>query len=98
MFYCYSISYMYTEKTEVFLELFGNSEIRHHTEETLKHVAAQLYLAVTDTLSSDTHTHPCMDISLLKVSVNVMNVKFLYIMCKDTAQLLLMGLFVSVQY
>ncbi|RXN22893.1 dynein assembly factor axonemal [Labeo rohita] len=54
------------EKTEVFLEVFGNSEIRKETEETLKHAAAQLSLSITNTLSSDSHTHPCLDTSLLK--------------------------------
>ncbi|XP_062848763.1 dynein axonemal assembly factor 3-like isoform X2 [Trichomycterus rosablanca] len=54
------------EKTEFFLEQFGNSEIRHQTEETLKSIAAQLSLSVTDTLSTDTHTHPCLDTSFLK--------------------------------
>ncbi|XP_051537998.1 dynein axonemal assembly factor 3-like [Myxocyprinus asiaticus] len=54
------------KKTEVFLEVFGNSEIRSMTEETLKHAAAQLSLSITNTLSSDSHTHPCLDTSLLK--------------------------------
>ncbi|KAK7118707.1 hypothetical protein R3I94_022264 [Phoxinus phoxinus] len=54
------------KKTEVFLEVFGNSEIRKETEETLKHAAAQLSLSITNTLSSDSHAHPCLDTSLLK--------------------------------
>ncbi|XP_067291514.1 dynein axonemal assembly factor 3-like [Pseudorasbora parva] len=54
------------KKTEVFLEVFGNSEIRKETEETLKHAAAQLSLSITHTLSSDSHMHPCLDTSLLK--------------------------------
>ncbi|XP_067234666.1 dynein axonemal assembly factor 3-like [Chanodichthys erythropterus] len=54
------------KKTEVFLEVSGNSEIRKETEETLKHAAAQLSLSITHTLSSDSHTHPCLDTSLLK--------------------------------
>lgn len=58
---------IFPEKTEVFLEMFGNSEIRKETEEMLKHAAAQLSLSITNTLSSDSHTHPCLDTSLLKV-------------------------------
>uniref|UniRef100_A0A672KT83 Dynein axonemal assembly factor 3 n=1 Tax=Sinocyclocheilus grahami TaxID=75366 RepID=A0A672KT83_SINGR len=54
------------KKTEVFLEVFGNSEIRKETEETLRHAAAHLSLSVTNTLSSDSHSHPCLDTSLLK--------------------------------
>nr|XP_055038325.1 dynein axonemal assembly factor 3-like [Misgurnus anguillicaudatus] len=54
------------KKTEVFLEIFGNSEIRSETEETLKHAAAELSLSITNTLSSDSNTHPCLDTSLLK--------------------------------
>ncbi|KAL6489143.1 hypothetical protein MHYP_G00028840 [Metynnis hypsauchen] len=54
------------EKTEVFLELFGNSAIRCQTEETLKHVAAQHSLSVTDMLDTCTPSHPCFDTSLLK--------------------------------
>ncbi|XP_060777097.1 dynein axonemal assembly factor 3-like [Neoarius graeffei] len=55
------------EKTEVFLELFGNSEIRSETDSKLKHVASQLSLSVTDSLDADTpYTHPCLDTSLLK--------------------------------
>ncbi|XP_028989539.1 dynein axonemal assembly factor 3-like isoform X2 [Betta splendens] len=52
------------EKTEVFLEVFGNSEIRSQTEETLRHGALQLSLSVTDTL--ETATHPCLNTTLLK--------------------------------
>lgn len=52
------------EKTEVFLEVFGNSEIRSQTEEMLRRVALQLSLSITDTL--DTVTHPCLNTTLLK--------------------------------
>ncbi|XP_049916669.1 dynein axonemal assembly factor 3-like [Epinephelus moara] len=52
------------EKTEVFLEVFGNGEIRSQTEETLRHAASQLSLAVTETL--ETATHPCLNTTLLK--------------------------------
>ncbi|XP_010750116.3 dynein assembly factor 3, axonemal [Larimichthys crocea] len=52
------------EKTEVFLELFGNSEIRSQTEETLRHAASQLILSVTETLETATHT--CLNTTLLK--------------------------------
>ncbi|XP_072229937.1 dynein axonemal assembly factor 3-like [Leuresthes tenuis] len=52
------------EKTEVFLEVFGNSQIRSQTEETLRRAAAQLSLCVTETL--DTATHSCLDTTLLK--------------------------------
>ncbi|KAK2820304.1 hypothetical protein Q5P01_023263 [Channa striata] len=52
------------EKTELFLELFGNSEIRSQTEETLRHAALQLSLSVTDTL--ETVTNPCLNTTLLK--------------------------------
>ncbi|XP_028825780.1 dynein assembly factor 3, axonemal isoform X2 [Denticeps clupeoides] len=52
------------EKVEVFLEVFGNSEIRCQTEECIKLAASHLTLSVTDSL--DTHIHPCLDTSLLK--------------------------------
>ncbi|KAI1896302.1 hypothetical protein AGOR_G00093390 [Albula goreensis] len=52
------------EKTEVFLEVFGNSEIRSQTEQTLKQTACQLSLAVTDTLN--TPTNPCLDTTMLR--------------------------------
>ncbi|KAM4624492.1 dynein axonemal assembly factor 3 [Polymixia lowei] len=52
------------EKTEVFLELFGNSEIRRQTEETLRHAASCLSLSVSDTL--ETASHACLDTTLLK--------------------------------
>ncbi|XP_071763452.2 dynein axonemal assembly factor 3 [Centroberyx gerrardi] len=52
------------EKTEVFLEVFGNSEIRSQTEETLRRAASQLSLSVTDTL--ETATHSCLDTTQLK--------------------------------
>ncbi|XP_043082250.1 dynein axonemal assembly factor 3-like [Puntigrus tetrazona] len=54
------------KKTEVFLEVFGNSEIRKETDEMLKHAAAQLSLSIGNALSSDSHSHPCLDTSLLK--------------------------------
>ncbi|KAK3571777.1 hypothetical protein QTP86_018706, partial [Hemibagrus guttatus] len=56
------------EKTDVFLELFGNSEIRSQTDDKLKHIAGRLFLAVTDTMDADTdtHIHPCLDTSFLK--------------------------------
>ncbi|KAM7381745.1 hypothetical protein PAMA_012540 [Pampus argenteus] len=52
------------KKTEVFLEVFGNSEIRSETEETLRCAASQLSLSVTDTL--ETAAHPCLNTTLLK--------------------------------
>ncbi|XP_035521159.1 dynein assembly factor 3, axonemal-like [Morone saxatilis] len=52
------------EKTEVFLEVFGNSEIRSQTEEILRHAASQLSLSVTETLETATHT--CLNTTLLK--------------------------------
>lgn len=55
----------FLEKTEVFLELFGNSEIRSQTVETLKYAASQLSLSVTET--QETPTHSCLDTAQLKV-------------------------------
>ncbi|XP_041830598.1 dynein assembly factor 3, axonemal-like [Melanotaenia boesemani] len=52
------------EKTEVFLEVFGNSEIRSQTEETLRQAASQLSLFVTETLEAAMHA--CLDTALLK--------------------------------
>ncbi|XP_033840364.1 dynein axonemal assembly factor 3-like [Periophthalmus magnuspinnatus] len=52
------------EKTEVFLEIFGNSEVRSHTAETLRHAASRLIVSVTETMEEA--THPCLDTSLLK--------------------------------
>ncbi|XP_041938527.1 dynein assembly factor 3, axonemal-like [Alosa sapidissima] len=52
------------EKVEVFLEVFGNSEIRNQTEEILRYAATQLSLSVSDMLS--TQIHPCLDTGLLK--------------------------------
>ncbi|KAJ7984564.1 hypothetical protein DPEC_G00356100 [Dallia pectoralis] len=52
------------EKTEVFLEVFGNSEVRSQTAEILKHVASQLSFLVTDTL--ETPAHPCLDTTHLR--------------------------------
>ncbi|KAG7227810.1 hypothetical protein INR49_013604 [Caranx melampygus] len=52
------------EKTEVYLEVFGNSEIRSQTEEILRRAASQLSLCVTETM--ETATHPCLNTALLK--------------------------------
>ncbi|XP_075949732.1 dynein axonemal assembly factor 3 isoform X1 [Anarhichas minor] len=52
------------EKTEVFLEVFGNGEIRSQTEETLRRAASQLTLSVTETL--ETATHASLNTTLLK--------------------------------
>uniref|UniRef100_H3DCK0 Dynein axonemal assembly factor 3 n=1 Tax=Tetraodon nigroviridis TaxID=99883 RepID=H3DCK0_TETNG len=52
------------EKTEVFLELFGNSEIRSQTAEMLKCAASQLSLSVTET--QETPTHSCLNTAQLK--------------------------------
>uniref|UniRef100_A0A3Q3B840 Dynein axonemal assembly factor 3 n=1 Tax=Kryptolebias marmoratus TaxID=37003 RepID=A0A3Q3B840_KRYMA len=52
------------EKTEVFLEVFGNSEIRSQTEETLQRAASQLSLSVTETLEAARHA--CLNTTLLK--------------------------------
>ncbi|XP_018533833.1 dynein axonemal assembly factor 3 [Lates calcarifer] len=52
------------EKTEVYLEVFGNGEIRSQTEEILKHAASQLSLCVTETM--ETAAHPCLNTTLLK--------------------------------
>ncbi|KAM9425866.1 dynein axonemal assembly factor 3 [Pholidichthys leucotaenia] len=51
-------------KTEVFLEVFGNGEIRSQTKEILQHVASQLTLIVTET--SETPNHTCLNTALLK--------------------------------
>lgn len=53
------------EKVEVFLELFGNSEVRSQTEEILKYAATHLSLSVSDMLN--TEIHACLDTGLLKV-------------------------------
>uniref|UniRef100_A0A3P8NVV8 Dynein axonemal assembly factor 3 n=1 Tax=Astatotilapia calliptera TaxID=8154 RepID=A0A3P8NVV8_ASTCA len=50
------------EKTEVFLEVFGNAEIRSQAEEVLQRVASQLSLSVTETMA----THACLNTTLLK--------------------------------
>ncbi|KAK5850763.1 hypothetical protein PBY51_001612 [Eleginops maclovinus] len=52
------------EKTEVFLEVFGNGEIRSQTGETLRHAASHLSLSVTETL--ETAAHSCLNTTLLK--------------------------------
>uniref|UniRef100_A0A665UZ60 Dynein axonemal assembly factor 3 n=1 Tax=Echeneis naucrates TaxID=173247 RepID=A0A665UZ60_ECHNA len=52
------------KKTEVYLEVFGNSEIRSQTEEILRRAASQLSLCVTETM--ETATHPCLNTTLLK--------------------------------
>ncbi|XP_010902966.1 dynein assembly factor 3, axonemal [Esox lucius] len=52
------------EKTEVFLEVFGNSEVRSQTLEMLRHVASQLSLLVTETLEKA--AHPCLDTTHLR--------------------------------
>ncbi|XP_068162303.1 dynein axonemal assembly factor 3-like isoform X2 [Antennarius striatus] len=52
------------EKTEIFLDVFGNSEIRSQTEETLRHAASQLSLMVTEAL--ETPAHSCLNTTLLK--------------------------------
>ncbi|KAM4716000.1 dynein axonemal assembly factor 3 [Anableps anableps] len=52
------------EKTEVFLELFGNTQIRSQTEETLRRAASQLILSVTET--TEDVMNPCLNTTLLK--------------------------------
>ncbi|XP_015249754.1 PREDICTED: dynein assembly factor 3, axonemal-like isoform X2 [Cyprinodon variegatus] len=52
------------EKTEVFLELFGNAEIRSQTEETLRQAASQLILSVTETVEDAMHA--CLNTTFLK--------------------------------
>ncbi|XP_046906753.1 dynein axonemal assembly factor 3-like [Hypomesus transpacificus] len=51
------------EKTEVFLELFGNSEVRSQTDDTLRHLAAQLSFSVSNRQEDP---HPCLNTSHLK--------------------------------
>lgn len=62
-------SYCCSEKAEIFLEIFGNSEIRAQTEETLKCVASNLSLSVTEML--ETPTHSCLNTTSLKVAAGV---------------------------
>ncbi|XP_061562227.1 dynein axonemal assembly factor 3-like [Phycodurus eques] len=52
------------EKTETFLEVFGNSVIRNQTHDTVKRLASQLWHHVSDIPESD--AHPCFNTSLLK--------------------------------
>lgn len=58
----------FSEKAEVFLELFGNSEIRSQTAETLKSAASQLLLSVTEL--QETPTHSCLNTTQLKVPLS----------------------------
>ncbi|XP_061666446.1 dynein axonemal assembly factor 3-like isoform X2 [Syngnathoides biaculeatus] len=51
-------------KTETFLEVFGNSLLRSQTDETVKRVASQLLLHVSDVPDSD--GNPCLNASLFK--------------------------------
>uniref|UniRef100_A0A3P8SLY9 Dynein axonemal assembly factor 3 n=1 Tax=Amphiprion percula TaxID=161767 RepID=A0A3P8SLY9_AMPPE len=51
-------------KTEVFLEVFGNSEIRSQTEDTVRRAASQLSSSVTETLEAASHA--CLNTTLLK--------------------------------
>lgn len=62
-------SFCCSEKAEIFLEIFGNSEIRAQTEETLKCVASNLSQSVTETL--ETPTHSCLNTTSLKVPAGV---------------------------
>lgn len=62
-------SFCRSEKAEIFLEIFGNSEIRAQTEETLKCVASNLSQSVTETL--ETPTHSCLNTTSLKVPAGV---------------------------
>ncbi|KAJ8245843.1 hypothetical protein GJAV_G00260900 [Gymnothorax javanicus] len=50
------------EKIEVFLEVFGNSEIRYQSGQILQQMASQLSLTVTDA----SNTSPCLDTSMLR--------------------------------
>ncbi|XP_048870412.1 dynein axonemal assembly factor 3-like isoform X2 [Brienomyrus brachyistius] len=52
------------EKTEVFLEIFGNSEVRSQTEQVLRHMARQLSLGVTNTLTGLNNS--CLDTTHLR--------------------------------
>ncbi|XP_072568766.1 dynein axonemal assembly factor 3 isoform X1 [Paramormyrops kingsleyae] len=52
------------EKTEVFLEIFGNSEVRSQTEQMLRHMARQLSLGVTNTLTGLNNS--CLDTTHLR--------------------------------
>lgn len=63
------LSFYCSEKAEIFLEIFGNSEIRAQTEETLKCVASNLSQSVTETL--ETPTHSCLNTTSLKVPAGV---------------------------
>lgn len=58
--------FKFLEKTEVFLEVFGNAEIRSQAEEVLQRVASQLSLSVTETMA----THACLNTTLLKVQTS----------------------------
>ncbi|XP_061565351.1 dynein axonemal assembly factor 3-like [Cololabis saira] len=52
------------EKTEVFLEVFGNGEIRSQTEEILQQAASHLSLFVTEML--EVSAHACLNTTFLK--------------------------------
>lgn len=71
-----NLCFMFSEKTEVFLEIFGNCEIRSETEEFLKQASSELCQSITNTLVSDSHTHPCLDTSLLKVHIHYLQTHF----------------------
>lgn len=61
----WSVVFLSSGKAEVFLEVFGNSEVRSETWEVVRQAAAQLCHYVTDCLETD--PHPCLDTTPLKV-------------------------------
>lgn len=61
----FNLVLFFSEKTEVFLEVFGNSEIRSQTEEIVRQAASQLHLFVTETI--ETSPHDCLNTTYLKV-------------------------------
>ena len=57
--------FLSSEKAEMFLEVFGNSELRSETGDAVREAAARLCDYVTD--GQETEPHPCLDTTLLKV-------------------------------
>lgn len=53
----------------MFLEVFGNSEIRSQTAETLQRAASQLSVSVTET--PEAAMHACLNTTPLKVKQSV---------------------------
>ncbi len=77
----------FQRRQKCFWRCSGTLRFAKRQKRRLKHAAAQLSLSITNTLSSDSHTHPCLDTSPSEGPAHINLIYLHYTACHNQTQL-----------